>query len=562
MQAPFDIEAFLERNWPAVHARLGERRGAFLQLVQARAAERGFAEPAGAARFANLCFAFGSGFETRPENEWALATLLDERLGPWVKLHQLVHRGAAELGRRPDQGDALAAQLRQSDQRIVAAFELPQVAAPGQIVVRPADAMPLPQQACDIEALELRVLDAESLQEYGHSGGAWTRRPVPPPTPLRIDAHHAAPSMVTLLVPPAGAPAPVRLQLRQVQHGRCGLHLHPAVTWAGPRDTLKWTEHEAQQPAWPVLAPAQDEVPPLLASDAAEYATLRIGSCGLRDEGVPLSPPQGIGFNVRAHGACQLLWTMRRQALLGFELPDPKSAPPSVEPTKIAYERDGQSLDARRWVRGFDEDLPARLREGLQRLTEAWKLVVQQPRVRVDIGLFDGQAGLTWGWRQGAKGLAGDPFVRAVGLVDLGASVEGWLSGIVEHGGTKAAVRLRVKGDAHVKTELERVLAEPDLITAMAGAQLRWRWPITVEADPIADGDGTIISEVGPCTGAISGSLGLRPSVTVAGGWEWFASVTTEPVSARVVVHDPLLGRAESQLALLGSINLLDWSVA
>jgi hypothetical protein len=96
----------------------------------------------------------------------------------------------------------------------------------------------------------------------------------------------------------------------------------------------------------------------------------------------------------------------------------------------------------------------------------------------------------------------------------------------------------------------------------MQGAVQRWRWPVQLDYDPVADDDGSIFSEVGPCSGALTGSLGLRPTVTGGGGWEWFATLAIEPVATRVVVHDPLLGRSESHMALLGSVTLLDWSLA
>ena len=129
MTAPpsIDSRAFLERQWPGVAAKLGDRLEAFLQLVAERAAQHQLSTDAAAARFANLCFAFGAAFESKPENEWALAILLDERLSPWVKLHQLVHRGQAELRRRGSDGAALAEQLRTTDTRVIDALEAPTV---------------------------------------------------------------------------------------------------------------------------------------------------------------------------------------------------------------------------------------------------------------------------------------------------------------------------------------------------------------------------------------------------------------------------------------------------
>ena len=74
--------------WPALADRLGARQGTFLDAAAAQAVRRGL-EGADAARYVNLCCAFGPAFEERPENEWALAVLIDERLSGTVKVHQL-----------------------------------------------------------------------------------------------------------------------------------------------------------------------------------------------------------------------------------------------------------------------------------------------------------------------------------------------------------------------------------------------------------------------------------------------------------------------------------------
>ena len=134
--------------------------------------------------------------------------------------------------------------------------------------------------------------------------------------------------------------------------------------------------------------------------------------------------------------------------------------------------------------------------------------------------------------------------------------------GLVEYAGARARLHLRIEGQARLRTGVERLLVEVPLPQAMQAATLRWRWPVLLAYDPVADGGGCVFGEVGPVSGALVGSLGLRPSPLQGGAWEWFATLALEPVATRVVVHDPLLGRSESHMALLGSQTLLDWSLA
>jgi hypothetical protein len=557
--SPFSAEDFLTRHWSAIAARLGDRRGAFLQLVESRARERGFADGVLAARFANLCFAFGTGFETRPENEWALAILLDDRLTPWVKLHQLAVRGAAELNRRSTDGAMLAAQLLATDGQVIDAFDPLLRAGTDMVAIAAADRVIRPRVACDIEAVELRVLDNAWRQEYHLAQGQWMRRPVTAAAPLRVDAQHAPPERFTLLTRSGSDEAPCRLQVRQVHHGRCGLGLHPAVRWSGSRESVSFKDEGARSAAWPVSVPTTTEAPHLLVESWPEISLVQLSTCGLRDEGVPRG-----SFDVQlwAYAAHQWLLQLQRDARLGFALPDPKSSPPAVKPTVCKLERDGATVPADAWVRGFDESLRAALAQGFQRLLEVWQPNVQDATLQADIGLFDGKAAMTWGLREGARGLASPPVQRVVADLDWTATGTLHLQGKVEYAGARAHLHLRIDGTARQQVVIERLHADVDLLAAMQGAVLRWRWPVQLDYDPVADDDGSIFSEVGPCSGALTGSLGLRPTVTGGGGWEWFATLAIEPVATRVVVHDPLLGRSESHMALLGSVSLLDWSLA
>ena len=168
------------QSWPALIQRLGDRRDAFEAAVAQRAAGHGLAAPDEVARYLNLCLAFGHGFEDKTENEWALAILSDERLRPAVKLHQLLHRAPRELQKRPNDAATLAA----VDQALLDMVDAERLRAQ-------PDNPRVARMACDIEAVELRLLDSTWRQEYQLRDAGWSRVAVDAAQPLRIGGGHA-----------------------------------------------------------------------------------------------------------------------------------------------------------------------------------------------------------------------------------------------------------------------------------------------------------------------------------------------------------------------------------
>ena len=389
--------------------------------------------------------------------------------------------------------------------------------------------------------------------------GQWQRVTVDAPSPVRIDAQHPAPERITVLTRIEGEAGPLRLQVRTVYHARCGLGLHGEVIWIGGSSREQFHDEASRAPVWAISVPAETAPPQLLQAPWHDIGMLQINSCGVRDSGRPMG---NAHVQVWAYAARQSLLSMEREAKLGFALPDPKSSPPAVKPTHLSLERDGNKLPTEAWQRGFDDSLRPALAAGLQRLLEAWQQQVQDATLRAEIGLFDGKAGLTWGLREGARGLLSPPVERVVADLDWTASGELHLQGRVEYAGAKAQLHLRVEGVTRLQALVERLHGDLELVEAMQAGVLRWRWPVHLDYDPMADDDGSIFSEVGPCSGAVTGSLGLRSAITGGGGWEWFVTMALEPVATRVVVHDPVLGRSESHMALLGTVPLLDWSLA
>jgi hypothetical protein len=553
----FALDDFLQQRWPALAARLGERSAALLQSVDEKTSQRGFAPGVQAARFGNLCLGLGPGFETRPENEWALAILLNERLDPWVKLHQLVQLASAHLRRRGGDADAQAQRLLDNDLLLLDHFDT---------VAQPADHDPwrdgpqrLRRVACDFEAAEVRLLDTGFRQEYRLQGGQWASVSIDAPAPLRIDAQHAAPERLTVLCRSVPEGPPVRLQVRTVHHGRCGLGRHPAVLWLAGREVECWRDEAARAPVWAITVPPAADASGLLQAAEPEISLLKIQSCGLRNEGVPLGD---VDTQLWAYAAWQWLLIQQREATMGFAWPESASNPPSVPPTRFKFERDGAAQPADAWARGFDESLREALNLGLKGLHQAWQRNVQEATLKGDLGLFDGKAAVTWGWREGPRGVASPPVLRVVADVDWRASCELQLGGSVEFAGARAALSLRIEGQARLQGLFERLQADVPLFTALEPAQLKWRWPVQLSFDPVANDSGIIFKEAGPCTGALTGTMGLRVSASRGGAWEWFCTLALEPVATRVVVHDPVLGDSESHMALLGSVPLLDWSLA
>lgn len=536
-----DIFDLLAAHWPAVAERLDGRQQAFLASAAQSAARHGLVDALSQARYLNLCFAFGPGFELKPQHEWALALLADERLQPLVKLHQVLHRGQAELQRSG--GDA--ATLRRADARLLDD-------ADAALHMQDADAPPLPRQACDIEALELRVLDSEWRHEYRLLGGQWQRVPGPEvPAALRITADQPAPERLNLLTHAAGRGPLARLQLRQALHAVCG-ERHPAARWLSPEGLSQWHGHEAKAVSWPVAS--LGALPPALGLALAEETSpavhlLQVPTCGLRDMGVPLGPQ---ALQVWAWPADQWLWVMQREAGT-----DEQPAPA----TRCRIERDGQPVDARGWIAGFDQQLAQAWQEAMQALLAAWQRSAEQATLRATPGLLTGRAALTWGWREGATGLAAAPVLRVAGELDLACSLALTLEGEIDLGGSRARVQLQAQGDGPLRTPLLRDTPQPGLMETVLPLATEMRLPFTLTVDPIAHDDGLVWREAGPCSGALHLQAGLRPRQSGGSGWQWFVRATLEPVMAPLLLHDPLLGLTHRQLALLPALPLIDWSL-
>lgn len=544
LQTPASATAgdWLALHWPALAERLGERRAAFEASALAQAAARGLAEPLLGQRYLNLSCAFGPGFEEKPEHEWALALLLDERLAPPVRLHQLLVRAQAELATRPD---TLAA-LREADQRLM------------QTAARSAEPGSLLRQPCDIEAWELRVVDAAPLPPYRWADGGWQRTPLGSgeAAPLRVTATEPAPERLHLLAAAEGLGAPLQLQLRQAAHGRCEHGLHPAARWVGRHGLSAWQGDAARSLPWSLHAPAAAAAATGVIGEqpAPDISTLSLPSCGLRDAGLPLGAQQLQLWTLPAH---QQLWRLQRRAPLRWQ----DGPQPGDSLCTVRVERDGQLLAGsalQRAQAAFSQSLAVAWHEGLAALGPAWQSALDQATLQAQALWFDGQAGCAWGLVPGLPALRSEPQPRLAVQAELQFALRLQLAGELSQGGARSRVSLRCDGQQALQLNGEW-LGAAAARAALPQLKTSWRWPWQLQFEALAGAAGLLVSALGPATGGLVGEAGLRPRRS-GSGWCWYLQLQLEPLAAPLRLHDPVLGDSELHLALLPAQTLIDWS--
>ena len=552
------LAGMLARFWPDVHARLGELLGAFVETVQANAVSYQITSAPASARFFNICCAMGPNFERKPENEWALAILADERLGEWVKLHQLLTRASTELKTRQAVGRGLSDALLRTDGLILDEFDATSAAASSEAVA-------LSRLSCDLEAVDLRLLEIDWRREYRHQEGVWQRVAAAPANPsIRIVAGTPAPAMVCVLTSPGTAGVMARLQVRLLTHSLCDQDKHPLVEFAGDHGVLAWRGHQARAVSWQVQS-----VPPVRSGDGLgailieeslpATSLLRASTCGLRDAGVPVGDVQTF---VWAYPADQWLFAMQRTARAVQEWPRASSAQQGqpAQGTRIRIERDGVAVAAKAWVGAFDDALDAALLQGLDAVFTGWQASTTDASMRASTSLMVGAASFTWGWREDRAGLGERPVMRVEGELDLVHAVDWVLTGEVLLAGTRTRVRLLLQGEVPWRRQFRREAAAPGLADTLMPLSAAWQLGYRLEFDPVATDEGAVWSEVAPCTGSINGEVGLRPRASAGSGWQWFARIESGPVAVQVSLHDPVLGRIRKTLALLPAVKVLDWS--
>ena len=552
-------DGLLLTHWTELFQRLGERSSQYLNAARRKAALHGIVDQAALARYVNVCCALGPNFEDKADNEWALAVLSDDRLETWVKLHQLTVGCAALLERRQSDGSLAAPRFRAADAALLDYFD-----AQRQNARRDADG--LPRVACDLDVMDVRLLEFDWRSEYRWVQGEWQMVGVTPEsTAIRFGPGQPVPAQISVLSH-AGSPDPlVRLQVRLLMHAQCDQDRHPVLTFAGSHGLSQWRGHMARSVSWyvacaPSVVPAHGLGVAMMEEAVPNTAMLRVSHCGLRDEGVPTGPIQTY---IWVYAADQFLLAVDRQAAveLCWPLDSARTRNSELSATRVRLERDGLKLKSDAWNAGFQADLDRALIDGLDKLFTAWQITSKNARMRVTPGIVTGRAALTWGWREGAQGLSAPAYMRVAGEFALTHAMNLELTGEIELAGTRTLVRLSLIGECPNSRSFERESAPSTLHEVLSALVARWEWKFHLAFDPVAVDDAAMWHSAGPCTGAISGEFGLRPRLAGGGGWQWYSRMKLDPVSLPLCVHDALLGQTHSTIELLPALALLDWSL-
>jgi hypothetical protein len=555
------LAGHLAAQWPAMHERLGGRTAEFVQIATQQATQRGWSQAAAVARFVNLCFVWGPSFQDKPGFDWAQRLLAapppdDE----WAVSHRLMQRSLLELQRLPE-ARIDAATLAAADARLVERF--------GQLgrrgALHPPEPPTLPRQACDLEALELRLLQAAVDTHYVFAAGQWQRQPLPAQPPLRVDMAHALPPRVAVLANPAGQPPQARLQLRTRSLGVCDGNVHPALHCAGTHGLWRWAGHETRALSWPVHALAQPAAAAGPGTAVAEETSpdiykLEVQVCGLRDDGDSLGSQS---TQLWAWPAEQWWVEIKREAASAQPVVAGRS-PAQPARTACRVESDGQPRDARGLRRGFEQGLDAATDGALQRLLAVLEGIdgLSAPRLDGLLAPLAGRAALTWGWCLDPMGMGAAPFMRLLGEIEMQACQAALVAeGELAFDDGRARLVLRCEAAAPLSVTLRREGAAVPLLASLQPARRQFALPWTAELTPLATATGTLMQAAGPCTGALVGEAGLRPRTSGGSGFEWFATLRLEAASLPLRLFDPTLGTRQSTHRLWDAQPLLDWSL-
>ncbi|MBL8308578.1 MAG: hypothetical protein JNM33_17925 [Rubrivivax sp.] len=554
------LTGHLAAQWPLMQERLGDRMPAFVELCAQQTLQRGFVRAASVARMANLWCVWGPGFHDKPGFEWAAELLKRDSDAEWLTLHQLLQRSLKALAQLPDTRIAPAT-LVAADQRLIETFG--RLGRHGEL--HPREPEPLPARACDLEAVELRLLEPAVAEQYVFAAGQWQRATLPVPAPVRVDIDHPVPRLIAVLGDVPEAKPATRVQLRSRAHAQCDDREHPALRFAGTHGQWLWVGHETRAVSWPVSALRQP-LPPAGAGTAIAEETspdifkLELATCGLRDDGEAIGP---LATQLWVWPAAQWLLTLERTAAEAQPVLPGRDAV-ARGATRCTVERDGTAQDAAPLRAGFDQGLDAAAWRAQQSLLAALAAApgMAPPRLDGALSLLTGRAAITWGWALGPQGMNARAFLRTLGALEMQAcAVDLHTESELTVGEGRARLRLHCSGREALAVQWQRDSAEPLLTAALMPAKASFRIPFTAEVLPLAGDAGTLLQAAGPCSGALVGEAGLRPRLSGGSGWCWYAQLRLEPAALPLALVDPLLGRREVVLPLWGAQALLDWSL-
>lgn len=555
------IGASLATVFPEVRARFGERWTEFVDHGASRAAAYGLAHMLCVARFLASWVACGADFETR--QSWVAAILTDSRRNQGAKAYQLCVRVLEQLRGAAQPGQPTAADFAQALHRID-----DQLARAGTLAsLLPREGIRL-GAACDVDAVELRLVDPHWRQHYTAQGGPWRRESCAPQVasvtivhdPLADAAPHL-PEQITLLSRPTSGDVAARLRVRLKAEHRCDPLLHPLLQSLEPSGARSLRGDVAGDSTLSVFAaPATDigNLPHIGEEDSPQFSELTVASCGLRARGVPVGE---LSTKLAAYDATQHLIAWRREPVPAWQLP--AGSPPAIAAARCRREADGQLADSTAWLQGFHR-LDTQLQEGVARLLTAWEREsgVSDGKLAIDAALLVGSAGITWGWAEGPQGIAAPPHMRLEGLLDLVACrLALRFTGALAREGSRSFLELSTDGSTALTGAWQRGPEDAALFVVAGKLQVEVSQRFELAVHPLADTGLALLSACGPLSGAVSGAVGLeqRPD---GPGLRWFVRLNVEPVVAQLRIHDPLLGVQIRQQPLLPAQALVDWSQA
>ena len=556
------LGAQLADHWPAMSERLGERYGAFIDLAIEQASKQGLSLAAGVARYVNLCFVWGPNFQNKPGFDWALNLLGDAGRNEWLTVHQLVQRSVKELQLLA--GSLVKPEvLTQTDGALLDSFGL--LGRKGSLLRRDPGAPGLARQACDLQTVDLRCLMEPPQQEYVLASDGWQRRMVQPAAHIRVDPDRVAPKTINVLAAQKGQTGVTHLQLRTLAHASCAEEVHPALGFSGPHGRWDWVGKETSSVSWPI-ATREQPLPragpgSFIAEETSpELYRLDLDVCGLRDSGQVAGGLQSI---VSAWPSAQW-WTELERGMPAMRDFLPAPLPEAAVLTRCRVERDGVALDSRPLQLQFDAGLDGAVAAGLQRLAAAWQQTTGLSLIscQARLGLLLGQMACTWGWQLGPGGLAAPALMRLVASFDMQACLaELRLGGELTLLDSRSQIELRSSGQSLLRQQVQHDQALPPLADTLLPVRAAWEFPFEFSLEPLTNETGCLLQQAGPLTGGLIGEAGLRPCTKGGSGWEWFAGLRIEPVTAMLQLSDPLLGHRVLKLPLLPAMPLLDWSL-
>ncbi len=551
----------LEPFWPEIFTQLGDRATSFCHAARRKAAMQHLNEPLAVDRYVNLCLAMGPNFEDKLENEWALAILRDDRLSDAVRAHQLVVQGRCELQRGSFELRKIGDRMGLADTAILDQYDAWAHAAN-------ADATGFPRVACDLEAIEIRLVEFDWRREYRLQNGAWSLVPVEGfVNAVRIGPGNDTPDLICVLTHSQTNGPRARLQVRSLVHAQCQHDRHPLVSSAGDHGLTQWRGTQARNVSWEVLelmaSAERNDIRAgkglgVMAESVPDTSLLNVATCGIRDDGVPVG---SIKTYVWAYPADQWLFTMRRAQDARTQWPRPTNdaALPPFVASVCALERDSEKAPLHALAAEFDQDMRLAVRKGLDDLFLAWQTCATDCTMHAQVSLLSGDVALTWGWREGPMGIAEKPFLRAIGSFNLDSQLEFRLTGFTDIDGTRTRVTLLATGNVPLVGDFARELPVPSLFEVFLPVVQRAQLAFKVECNSVAMEGAAVWTETVACQGHLSVEVGFRPR-TNGGGWHWYARVRSEPVTIQLCLADPVLGKTYKTVSMLPGIGIVDWS--